>query len=319
MNSSSLNNPFTLSYARFCFTMEAVEDAVLPPYLGSTLRGAMGHALRQLVCIVPRGDCKKCMYRWQCAFTYVMATSRQETDSEGNIRNLTVPHPYVIEPPEEQRTHYQKGDRLQFHLLLVGTSISLLPLFIAAFMRVSKNGLGRNRHKFILHRVEQELDGENTLLWQGGDVLLQPPVPIELEEQKAVETERVTLILHTPARLVDKGRLNDSPDFSVFIRAVFRRLDSLGKIHGPGGLELDFQNYINKADQVQLMESDCSWFDWERYSSRQSTYMKLGGLIGKLTYGGDLSRFIPYLKMGQILHVGKNTSFGLGRYTLALD
>lgn len=317
MNSNS--KPFTLSYAHFCFTMEALEDSVLPPYLGSTLRGALGHALRQLVCIFPRGDCKKCMHRWQCAFTYIMATSRQETDSEGNIRSVAVSHPYVIEPPEEQHTHYQKGILLQYRVLLVGNSISLLPLFIAAFMRVGKNGLGRNRHKFILQRVEQEHGGENILLWQGGDNLLQPPLPIEIGEQEAVETERITVILHTPTRLVDKGRLDDSPDFSVFMRAVFRRLDSLGQIHGKGGLELNFQDYINKADQVQLMESNCSWFDWERYSSRQSAYMKLGGLVGKLTYGGDLSKFIPYLKMGQILHVGKNTSFGLGRYTLVLD
>ena len=243
-------------------------------------------------------------------------TSRQETDSEGNIRSAPVSHPYVIEPPEEQQTHYQKGSLLQYHILLVGDSISLLPLFIAAFMRVGKNGLGRNRHRFILHRVEQEYGGENILLWQGGDNLLQPPLPIEIGEQEAVETERITLILHTPARLVDKGRLDDSPDFSVFMRAVFRRLDSLGQIHGKGGLELNFQDYINKANNIQLVKSDCSWFDWERYSSRQSAYMKLGGLIGKLTYGGDLSKFIPYLKMGQILHVGKNTSFGLGRYTL---
>jgi hypothetical protein len=51
MNSD--NKPFTLSYVRFCFTMEALDDSVLPPYLGSTLQGALGHALRQ-----------------RCAFTY---------------------------------------------------------------------------------------------------------------------------------------------------------------------------------------------------------------------------------------------------------
>jgi hypothetical protein len=51
------------------------------------------------------------------------------------------------------------------------------------------------------------------------------------------------------------------------------------------------------------------WFDWERCSSRQSAYMKLCGLIGKLTYGGDLSEFISYLRMGQILHVGGKYRF----------
>lgn len=40
MNSDS--KPFTLSYVRFYFTMEALDDSVLPPYLGSTCRGRWG-------------------------------------------------------------------------------------------------------------------------------------------------------------------------------------------------------------------------------------------------------------------------------------
>ncbi len=44
MNSDS--KPLTLSYVRFYFTMEALDDSVLPPYLGSTMQGALGHTLR---------------------------------------------------------------------------------------------------------------------------------------------------------------------------------------------------------------------------------------------------------------------------------
>ena len=44
--------------------------------------------------------------------------------------------------------------------------------------------------------------------------------------------------------------------------------------------------------------------------------MKLGGLIGELSYVGDLKPFLPFLKMTEVFHVGKGTSFGLGRYKL---
>jgi CRISPR/Cas system endoribonuclease Cas6 (RAMP superfamily) len=45
--------------------------------------------------------------------------------------------------------------------------------------------------------------------------------------------------------------------------------------------------------------------------------MQLGGLLGRLTLSGDrLSDLWPLLWLGQHTHLGKGTSFGLGRYRL---
>ncbi len=41
--------------------------------------------------------------------------------------------------------------------------------------------------------------------------------------------------------------------------------------------------------------------------------MVLGGLVGSLTLEGDLAPFGPLLRTGEILHVGKGATFGLGR------
>ncbi len=38
----------SLALARYRATFEAVEPLILPEYLGSTLRGAFGHAFRRL-------------------------------------------------------------------------------------------------------------------------------------------------------------------------------------------------------------------------------------------------------------------------------
>lgn len=42
------------------------------------------------------------------------------------------------------------------------------------------------------------------------------------------------------------------------------------------------------------------WHDWERYSARQDTKMKMGGFTGRIAFEGNL---------GEFLHVGKGTSF----------
>lgn len=310
---------FLLPYARFSLTMEASQDAVLPPYLGSTLRGAMGHALRRMVCLTPGGDCKTCMHRWQCAFVYIMATSRQETDSSGKVRNQPLPHPYIIEPSQERITHYHRGDLLKFQLILVGNSIQLAPLFIAAFDKAGQNGLGKDRHRFILRNVEQIQSGQTSKIWQGGNNLLSRPEADELRIKSTKDDiSRVCIQMRTPVRLVDRGRLEDNPAFSVFMRAVFRRIDSLGRVHGNGGLGINFRNLLEKAAMVEPIDNQITWQDWERYSSTQSCRMKLGGMVGQISYEGPLNEFIPYLQLAEVLHVGKGSSFGLGRYSLKI-
>ncbi len=42
--------------------------------------------------------------------------------------------------------------------------------------------------------------------------------------------------------------------------------------------------------------------------------MKLGGFIGEITFEGNIEPFMPLIKVGEVLHVGKGTGFGLGRY-----
>ena len=44
--------------------------------------------------------------------------------------------------------------------------------------------------------------------------------------------------------------------------------------------------------------------------------MKMGGFIGSITFEGDFEKFMPFLLLGEFIHVGKGTSFGLGKYKI---
>jgi hypothetical protein len=41
--------------------------------------------------------------------------------------------------------------------------------------------------------------------------------------------------------------------------------------------------------------------------------MLLGGKMGRVIYGDGAARFLPILRAGEILHVGKNAASGCGR------
>jgi hypothetical protein len=123
----------------------------------------------------------------------------------------------------------------------------------------------------------------------------------------------------TPTRLVYAEALTSTPDFHVLIRTLLRRLSNLAYFHCGAALDLDFRGLIAAAEQVETVESELRWCDWERYSARQDTRMKLGGFVGRVTYRGDLQPFLPLLQLGEIVHVGKGTSFGLGKYGIQTE
>jgi len=43
---------------------------------------------------------------------------------------------------------------------------------------------------------------------------------------------------------------------------------------------------------------------------------ELGGFVGSVVYQGEISPWLPLIKAGEILHIGKATAFGLGKYVI---
>jgi hypothetical protein len=62
---------------------------------------------------------------------------------------------------------------------------------------------------------------------------------------------------------------------------------------------------------------DLRWYDWERYSGRQETRMKMGGFIGDITFVGNVEPFSSPLKPVTktfALSFRKGKSFGPGNF-----
>ena len=41
--------------------------------------------------------------------------------------------------------------------------------------------------------------------------------------------------------------------------------------------------------------------------------MDLSGLMGAMTFQGELSEFTPWLNAASVLHIGRNVTFGCGK------
>ena len=81
---------------------------------------------------------------------------------------------------------------------------------------------------------------------------------------------------------------------------------------------MDYKSLTQQARQnVRKTQERTQWDDWSRYSRRQEARMSLGGFKGKVTFEGELDEFMPFLLLGEYIHVGKNTAFGLGKYVIS--
>jgi CRISPR-associated endoribonuclease Cas6 len=309
---------------KYTFRLRALADLHLPAFKGATLRGGFGQALKQVACALKRQDCKTCLLRDRCVYLYLFETP-PPADTEMMRLYPAAPHPFVIEPPLSAALIVPAGEILEFGLVLVGNALDYLPYFVYAFICLGEKGLGRSRGKFRLEDIFHFTGNESTSIYDSRDQSLRHSVPFIIREhimnqiQEHNRTKHLSFHFLSPTRIKFNGHLVEQPEFHQIVRSLLRRISSLSYFHCGQRLDLDFRELIQQAQSVIKVLSDCHWEDWERYSSRQKNKMSLGGFVGTVCYSGNFSPFIELLCLGELVHVGKAASFGLGRYRTRTD
>ena len=145
-----------LEYGSYKFTCRLNTAGILPAYKGSTFRGVFGIALKKVVCALKHQECAQCLLRQRCVYALVFETPIAMEPPEG-LRVSVPPHPFVIEPPLEDKREYAVGEMFESSLLLFGAANRSLPYFIYAFEQIGRIGIGRRvdgkRAAFDLEKV----------------------------------------------------------------------------------------------------------------------------------------------------------------------
>lgn len=305
----------TIPYLRLQLTLEAEEPASLPPFHGSMLRGAFGHALRRTVCVMgPEQPCASCLLRHACVYTRIFEPY-VEGEPPPFLRGIDqAVRPYVFEPLGGEG-RLEPGEPLRFDLLLFGQAVDLQAYAFLAVERMARAGLGTRRARFRLVRVEApEAGGGTRELFVAGSPPATAPAPPVMPPESALPEGPVTLQLVTPLRIKLRDHLNDHPTFRDLAFNMLRRVLELAHFHVSGAaIDWSFRPLLDRADGVRVVSADLHWHDWERWSQRQQTSMKLGGLVGRLVLEGDLQPFAALLRTAEVVHVGKGATFGLGK------
>lgn len=313
-----------LRFARYRATLQAREPLRLPAWKGSALRGAFGHVFRRLACAGGR-LCPPCQVPDRCPYHFIFETA--PPPGTPALRKLTdIPRPFVIEPPEDTAQVYPPGAALDLGLVLIGRGIDFLPHFIVTLRELGEQGLGFRRGRLGALEVTAHngtgppvgIYSERDRLVRSHDCTVTLDAILAACRALPADAHTLTLRFHTPTTLRREGRLVDRPEMGTLVRNLIHRVTALSLFHCGAKWPEDaaIPQLIAAAEGVRLVRSDIRWVDWERYSSRQQTTMKFGGIVGEAAYDGDLAPLRPLLLVGEAVHVGRHCVFGNGRYTV---
>lgn len=303
-------------FGKYKFFSKFSSDAVLPVYKGSTFRGAFGVALKKTTCVLKSDNCDGCPLTSRCVYHRVFEV---KSNGAGN-NSANIPHPFVIEPPPTTREYFAAGDNFDFELLLFGFANDLLKYFVFAFEEMGRIGLGKmvgpRRAGFKLIRVSSN----SALVFDASDRIVRCghefDLPFYNNPDSSDSELELTINLETPLRLKFNNQFSEDLPFHVLVRSMLRRISSLHNTFDQGEPSLDYPGLIKRAENVRTVKSSLEWLDWSRFSNRQHTRMQLGGLIGSVTFAGKLEEYINLIKYCEIVHIGKATTFGLGKIGL---
>lgn len=296
---------------RYRFTAELDQPLRLPAYPGSMLRGAFGHALQKLGCPHSPTECDRQCAHTPCRYRRIFSPCANGELSISIAGQL--PPPYLISPlnwPCQQPV-----TELEFNMVLFGSARNELMLIVQSWQTALANGLGKAKVKGRLCKVVAELPQDEQTVYEQGKLRIEPH-----QQHYAIPAfnneKRVQLVFNSPLRLQQNGRPVAAHALSPnrFVSALLRRLTLMLEAHAVAH-PISAKELLQHADTISHQHT-LSWFDWQRYSSRQKKEMVLGGLLGSWHWQGDLEALWPYLWAGQIVHVGKETVFGMGKYQL---
>lgn len=305
---------------------------------GNMLRGSFGHALRRVCCVPQCEDARRCPLLASCPYRSVFEPSRPP-GAESLSKNQDIPRPFVFRAPQTKKTRFEKGEPFGFDLVLVGNALDFLPYFVLSFRELAAEGLGLNRAKCCLERVEQIKPVSNgvsqrncgtEVVYSAEDQLFRATPATKTEEwiENRFHTsvpevngsiERLTIQFVTPTLLRANGEIVHQPDFHHIIKRLRDRVNALCTFFGDGPLEADFSGVGKRAENVQTAACNVAWSERFRTSSKTHQRHELSGFVGESVYEGELDEFLPWLAIGELIHIGKHAAWGNGELRVTLQ
>lgn len=298
-------------YVKLHFTLMFPECSTLPVSKASAIRGGMGEMLLRANCIRNR-ECEVCDFVEECI---VQRTMYSQFENKPEFITIGDSVGYVIEC-EDYREYYEAGDTLEFNLLLFGKTIVYFNQYMQALFALGQNGLGKEKARFVISQVTNTkghpiIDETDVYMKHYEVETIRNYVDYRMR-QIARNGKPHRMVFMTPLTQKYQGEFLREFQMEAITKSIQRRLYMLNCFE-----RKDTESFYNEILEVPAIVSQTSnEIKVARYSSRQDTKMTLKGIKGEIILDEIPDELLELYLAGELIHIGKNTSFGFGRYRL---
>lgn len=295
----------------YTFSLVMLEEAELPANKTSMFRGGIGEMLLRKHCFADR-KCEDCGFRETCIVPNIFYHGfkikpgfAQGKESEG----------YIIDC-SDLREHYETGDLLEFSITLLGDVIVFFSTIMDAVYMLGQIGVGVNTVRYEVVGIRNQ---NGNIVMKDNQVYLNNAAPQNLnwyvskrlkEFDVSEESSDIYLKMLSPCSMKSKGEYIFEFDRDALINSIYRRIYILSCFEGN-----EVPQYYDSGIPLEILEQKSRKVTVSRYSSTHGKKLYLNGFVGE----ADIrvrNDFLPYLIAGEILHVGKNTSMGFGKFLI---
>ena len=298
-----------INYQIFSFNIKIERDIYFQSFPSFIFRSVIGKELRKLSCLFRKKSCNDCDLKFQCAYSRIFESPIEKNTIVLKGRNYAS-HPFVISTNKKEG---EKITEISLNLTLIGNSLDYFSYIFYSIQKAGESGLFGEK---IPYKVKEVLVDKKNIINQGGSINTNFKSKVwKLDlDKKRVAKKHFIINFKSPLRLKIRGRYRDAFTYSDFLQSVYRRLEILSLLYGKNDqFKYNFLDLSLNKDET----SNLVWKDLKRYSARQGSVIKLGGVVGIMELKGEFTPFeLSLLKGAELFHAGKNPSFGLGNIKL---
>ena len=250
------------------------------PFIGSTLRGSFGVSLKKVLCINPSYECNGCFAKDSCLYYDFYEEKNQA-------------HQYRFDFALNPKTY-------DFSLYLFENASEKLPYVISALHKMlTEQGLGVKREKFEIDQISCN----DHVVFKDGSFDLKNANAKEFEVSDFQKSVKVSF--KTPLRMKYQGKLlNQKPPLESLLYSISNRLSEIKKLP---------KTKLTFTPAYKEKSHDIKFLDQSRRSNRQKTKLQIGGVVGDIMYEKIDEKSLILLQLGEIIGVGKQCVFGMGK------
>ena len=293
-----------LPYSELWTTFRVTRPFWHPNQAGSLWRGVLGRSLRRAGCLRTPACEEPCAEPGRCAYSRLFDPLVPQPAPHRLLRGQhEAPPPLLPLVPIGCGRTFEVGERVELGVRCLGTLDSEdLERLRGTFAGLTELPLGRDggRVELLAQRPPQHA------VLASEPLATLPPHP---------ESLRARIEFMTPTWIEHQQQLHPELDFPVLLTHGVRRLTVLSALYGSWTAADDaaVPHLRALAASVRTVSQDVQPLHFDRHSRERDQRHPLHGFLGSLTVEGPLAPLWPYLQMIALSHVGKATSFGLGR------